>query len=369
MFNWKPTGLDANVARTVAAPVQALFGDQHQVFVGDSVTAGWNSLSPTFTSGKIDRDKSWPYYYRRTLTSLLGLPAGGTGLVRSYELNAGTTAFYDKRWTPGPNGVGVQAKGHFIQITNASATFSSAATGFTTITGDTVAVVYIDSDPFTVSVDGKAKISVPGGRTGTVKRWELGGLPLAKHTVKIAAPSGKVAKIVGAEVFQRRGVSAHNVAEGGTRVTGNTADDWSWGGTPTTSMAQAFSSSNAYARTPSTVFICLGGNDLNKSTASAIRDGIRETAAFYEGSSEIVLIAQCHGSQSFSKVDIKPLLGLLYQVAAEKNWPLWDLEHFLGGYEKLAAAKLTGDTWGHLNPAGHELMGRTMAQVVARSLG
>ncbi len=371
MFNWRTSGAGENVARTRSSLTGAFSSDQHHLFVGDSVTAGWNSLSLTF-SGTIDRDKSWPYYYRRALTTRLGLPEGGTGMVRTFELNGMTTPYVDGRWSPAPNGIGVQAKGHFVQVSNATLTFNSAAAKFTPVSGDTVAVMYIDAGNFAVSIDGKAFVTVPGGKTGVVKRYAVAGLANTPHKVAIRTGLGVSAKIVGAEVYQQRGISAHNVAQGGSGVTGNTQKDWSYSadGTAAGSMSRCFSNCSGYCKPPSTVFVCLGGNDLNsnKTNLGAIRDGILETANYYRANSDIVIIAEAHGSQTFSKVDIKPLLGMLYQLCYDNNWPLWDLEHFTGGFEAMKAAGLTGDAYGHLTPAGYALMGQTMAGIVAGSL-
>ncbi len=371
IFNWRPSGAGENVARTRSSLTDAFGADQHHLFIGDSVTAGWNSLSPTFT-GSIDRDKSWPYYYRRSLTSRLGLPEGGTGMVRTFDLNGATASYFDARWSPGPNGISVQPKGHFVQVVNTTLTFDSAKAGFTPVTGDAVAVMYIDAGSIQVSVDAQPFVVVPGGNTGAVRRYQVTGLARTTHKIRIKTGLGVTGRIIGAEVYQQRGISAHNVAQGGSGVTGNVQKDWSYPatGTAATSMSKCFSGFTGYAKTPSTVFICLGGNDLNsnKTNLGAIRDGILETAGYYKANSDIVIIAESHGSQTFSKVDIKPLLGMLYQLCYDNNWPLWDLEHFLGGYEALKAAGLTGDAYGHLKPAGHALMGQTMAGIVAGSL-
>lgn len=379
---WAPSGLNApfdpatgmfnlkadNTVKTRAALANAGTAQQNTVFVGDSVTAGWNSLSPTF-QGKVDRDTSWPYYYRRAMNTKLGLPVeSGTGLVRSFELNGYTGPYMDARWSPTTNGVGIQAKGHYVNVTNSSFTFDSAAKNFTPVTGTAVAITYFDSGTFKVSIDGGAAITVTGTKTGAIKRFVKTGLANKAHKVKIGVGFGVNTQIIGAEVYQNRGISASNVAQGGSGVTGDTQDDWSVPGAPAVSMSAAFSNPTAYSSTPSTVFIALGGNDINSNADNlgAIRDGILETANFYRAS-DIVIITPAHGSPSFSKVDIKPLLTMLYQLAYDNNWPLWDLEYVTGGYEGLAAQGYVGDTYGHLTPAGHKMLGDKMANIIANA--
>lgn len=379
---WAPSGLSApfdpatgmfnlkanNTVKTRAALANAGTAQQNTVFVGDSVTAGWNSLSPTF-QGKVDRNTSWPYYYRRAMNAKLGLPVeSSTGLVRSFELNGYTGPYMDARWSPTTNGVGIQAKGHYVNVTNSSFTFDSAAKNFTPVTGTAIAVTYFDSGTFKVSIDGGAAITVTGTKTGAIKRFVKTGLANKAHKVKIAVGFGVNTQIIGAEVYQNKGISASNVAQGGSGVTGDTQDDWSVPGAPAVSMSAAFSNPTAYSSTPSTVFIALGGNDINSNADNlgAIRDGILETANFYRAS-DIVIITPAHGSPSFSKVDIKPLLTMLYQLAYDNNWPLWDLEYVTGGYEGLAAQGYVGDTYGHLTPAGHKMLGDKMAHIIANA--
>lgn len=362
MFNLKAD----NTARTRASLANASLSQQNHVFVGDSVTAGWNSLSPTF-QGKVDRDKSWPYYYRRALNAKLGLPVeNSTGLVRSFELNGYTSPYMDSRWSPTTNGVGIQAKGHYVNVTNSSFTFDSAAKGFTPISGNAVAVTYLDSGTFKVSIDGGLAVTIKGTKTGKVMRYMKTGLANKPHKVKISVGFGVSTHIVGAEVYSGKGIAANNIAQGGSGVTGDKQDDWSVPGVPSVSMSGAFSSPAAYSNTPSTVFIALGGNDLNSNAdnLAAIRDGILETANLYQNS-DIVIITVAHGSPTFSKVDIKPLLTMLYQMSYDNNWPLWDLEYVTGGYEKLAEQGLTGDTYGHMTPEGHRILGEKMADIIA----
>ncbi len=371
MFNWKAVGAEANVLRTKQSLVDSFVSDQHHLFVGDSLTAGWNDSSGNAQGA--DRDKSWPYVYRRALTSTLGLPEGGTGVVRAMETIGTFASYRDARWSPGPNNVSVIAKGHYVQISNATLTFDSARTGFTPVAGDTVAVTYLDAGTIQVIVDARPAVKLIGGNSGAVKRYVVSGLPRTPHKVVVKAGFGATGKVVGAEVYQQRGISAHNVAQGGSGVTGDVQKDWSYpaNGTAALSMSKCFSSFGGYAKTPSTVFICLGANDLNanRSNLGAIRDGIAQTAAYYKANSDIVMIAEPHFSPTFSTVDIKPLLGMLYQLCYDNNWPLWDLEHFTGGYEKLLAAGLIGDATGHFKPEGYALMGKAMAGVVASSLG
>lgn len=376
---WAPTGLDApfdsttgmfnltaeNTARTRASLMDASVNQENHVFVGDSVTAGWNSLSPTF-QGKVDRDKSWPYYYRRALNASLNLPVeSGTGLVRAFELNGYGSMYMDARWTPTPNGVSIQAKGHYLTVSNTFMTFDSAAKNFTPISGTAIGITYLDSGPFKVSIDGGAAITVNGTKTGKLMRFTKSGLANKPHKIKITVGLGVNAKLIGAEVYSNKGIAASNVAQGGSGVTGGAQDDWSVPGDPSISMSGAFNDPAAYSKTPSTVFIALGGNDLNSNAEnlSAIRDGILETANFYRGS-DIVIIAPAHGSPTFSKVDIKPLLTMLYQMAYDNNWPLWDLEHYLGGFEKLEAQGMTGDAYGHLTPAAHKMLGEKMTSII-----
>lgn len=364
MFNYKA----ANTVRTRASLTGAATAQQNHLFVGDSISAGWNALTPTF-QGKIDRDKSYPYYYRRALNTKLNLPAEtGTGLVRTFELNGYSTPYFDARWSPGPNGVGVQAKGHYVNVTNSSVTFNSAAKNFTSVAGTAVGVTYIDASDFKVSIDGGAAVTVKGTKTGKVMRYNKTGLTNKAHTVKVAVAFGANAKIVGAEVYSPKGISAHNVAQGGSGVTGGKQDDWSVAGDPSLVMSSTFNNASAYSSKPSTVFIELGGNDLNTNAANlaAVRDGIKETADLYPGS-DIVILGLAHGSSQFSKVDIKPLLTMLYQMAYDNNWAYWDLEYVTGGYDGLAAMGYVGDNYGHITPAGYKWLGEKLANIVANA--
>lgn len=378
--SWAPTGLNApfdpatgmfnlkadNTVRTRASLANAPGSQQNHVFVGDSITSGWNSFDGV-AGGTIDRDKSFPYAYRRALNAKMDIPAeSSTGLVRAFELNGITTMHMDGRWSPAPNGLTVQAKGHFMYLNSGTMSFNSAASNFTPISGDTASVTYVDTGTFNVTIDDGAPITVVGGHTGKVKRFVKTGLEFKPHKIDISTGLFVYTHIVGAEVYSSKGIAASNVAQGGSRVTGDAQNDWSLGGSLDTSMSGTFSSAAGYSSPPSTVFITLGANDLgyNADNLGAIRDGILETARFYKDS-DIVIVAQTHGSQAFSTVDIKPLLTMLYQMSYDNNWPLWDLEHFLGGYEKLAAQGYTGDGYGHLNPAGYKLMGDTLANIIA----
>ena len=355
----------ANTARTRASFTNAKSVQQNEVFVGDSITAGWNALSPTF-QGTINRDKSWPYYYRRALNTKLGLPAeSGTGLVRAFELNGYSTPYFDGRWSPGPNGVGVQAKGHYVNVTNSSVTFNSAAKNFTPVTGTAVGVSYFDGGDFKVSIDGGAAVTVKGGKTGKIMRYSKTGLANKAHTVKIGVGFGVSVQVVGAEVYSPKGIIASNVAQGGSGVTGDKQDDWSVSGDPKVAMSSTFSNPALYSNAPSTVFIELGGNDLNSNAdnLSAIRDGILETASQYQGS-DIILLSLAQGSAQFSKVDIGPLQTMLYQLAYDHNWPLWDIQYVTGGYDGLKAKGYVGDNYGHFTPAGYQWFGEMMANTI-----
>ncbi len=362
MFNYKAD----NMARTRASLANATTSQQNHVFVGDSITAGWNALTPTF-QGKIDRDKSMPYYYRRLLNTKLNLPVeSSTGLVRTFELNGYSSPYFDARWSPGPNGVGVQARGHYINVTNSSATFDSAAKGFTPVAGNTVAISYYDSGTFKVSIDGGAAITVTGTKTGTIKRFVKTGLANKAHKVKISVSFGVSTQIIGAEVYSNKGIAAHNIAQGGSGVTGDTQDDWSVAGDPKIAMSSQFNNPTNYSSQPSTVFIELGGNDLNKNANNlgAIRDGIFETAKLYPNS-DIVLLSVAQGSSQFTKTDINPLMTMLYQLAYDNNWPLWDIQYVTGGYDGLVIKGYVGDTYGHLTPAGYKWLGEKMANIIA----
>ncbi len=377
--SWVPAGLESsfdpstgmfnlnssNTARTRASLTNAGSKAQNHVFVGDSITAGWNSLSATF-QGKVDRDKSWPYYYRRALNAKLGMPIeSSTGLVRSYELNGYTGPYMDGRWSPTTNGVGIQAKGHYVNITNSSFTFDSAAKNFTPVLGNTAAVSYFDGGNFKVSIDGGTAVTIKGTKTGKLMRFTKTGLANKAHKIKISVGFGVNAQIIGAEVYSNKGIVASNVAQGGSGVTGGGQKDWSVSGIPTVAMSSTFSNPAAYSSAPSTVFIELGGNDLNSNAnnLAAVRDGILKTANYYKNS-DIVLLGLAQGSSSFSKTDIKPLLTMLYQMAYDNNWPLWDVQYVTGGYDGLAAQGYVGDSYGHLTPTGYKMLGDKMASII-----
>src|SRR5690348_9566818 len=106
---------DQNTARTRAALEAASTTPMNQVVVGDSLSAGWNTV--TSTSGSIDRDKAWPYVFGRAFNSRVGLPAPGTGLVRAFEHTSLSKSYYDARWAPGPNGIGIKSHGHYLTVT------------------------------------------------------------------------------------------------------------------------------------------------------------------------------------------------------------------------------------------------------------
>lgn len=382
MPSWAPRGLNApfdptigmfnfradNMAKTINSLSNAATSQQNHVFVGDSFMAGWNSKD-ILGNGTIDRDKTLPYFYRRTLNTALNLPTeSGTGLVRPFEVKGGLLGnipYSDGRWSK-PDGLFSKEKGHYVMVSNGKLTFNSAAKGFTPITGTNIALTYQDTGPFSVSVDNGAFVKVNSNKTGAVKRYEVAGLANTTHQITIKVDFGQKVHVIGAEVYSNKGIAAHNIAQGGSKATGGAQDDWSVPGDPSVSMSGAFSPASAYSSAPSTVFITLGGNDLNKNAKNlgAIRDGIWETAQFYKNS-DIIIVAEAHGSPGFSTVDIKPLLTMLYQMAYDNNWALWDLEYLTGGYEPMAAQGLTGDTYGHLKPAGYQMLGVKLANFMA----
>src|SRR5205085_11369845 len=132
----------------------------------------------------------------------------------------------DARWSPGPTGVGVTGRDHYLSVSNASVTFDSGKAGFTPGIGTAVAVVYLDSGSFTVTVDGGIARPVTGTGTGAVKRFEVRGLPAGTHVVKVQASQAPVS-VVGAEVFAASGFSAGTVAQGRSGLTGGRQQDWS----------------------------------------------------------------------------------------------------------------------------------------------
>lgn len=356
-YNFNSTTL----ARTKAALADPQATTQ-MVFIGDSITAGWNSLD-AYGNGTINRDASWPYKLRRELTSRYNLPAGGTGLVRNFELRAsaaGSAYYYDKRWSPAPNGIGVKANGHYVTVSNASVTFNSGASGFTPTPGDSVAITYLDTSAFTVSVDGGAKVKIPGTNTGQVRRWVKTGLTHKTHTIKVAAGFGAKARIVGGEVYTK-GIQASNVAQGGSQVTGGAQDDWSVDGPLT--MGSVFASPNAFGSTPTTVFIEVGANDLKSSTYETISTNVGKVASRYPNS-DIVIIGYAQPGTALTTKDVKPLNALMLQMSLERGWAFWDFQEWSGGYNTLAAAGLVGDKYGHLNTQGYALMGATMANII-----
>ena len=385
MFNWRPSGSNQNAQRTKLSVAQASTQDVHHVFVGDSITAAWNSFNGI--TGTSDKDKSWPYYYRRSLEARLGLTnaKGGTGLVRALELYA-TGTIVDPRWNTAINPLGgVVNKKYYVQLNSpATLTFDSGASGFSEGTGTCAALVFIDGPVnVQVRVDGGSYQTITCSNSGAVRRYEFTGLANTTHTLQVKPASGNGAYVVGAEVYTKgKGVQPHVVAEGGSGALDASADtttepDKSWaaqgtGDTTANSMGYTYSRPSAYNATPSTVFIEIGGNDLNNSTDSThfqnIVNATKVVADRYKATTDVVLIAICNGSSSFyspGPSGMREYWAKMYKLAYDNNWALWDWQYFLGGFEKLQEQGLTGDNYGHMTPEGYALIGQTMAGIVA----
>jgi hypothetical protein len=306
--------------------------------------------------------------YRDNLSQRLGLTPGGTGYVRSSDARGLSQPYYDDRWT-GPM-TNWQHKGHYIQGNS----FTPAVTFVSDKAGTIAAVTVIDRGNLTISVDGATSgagfLSVTGGNTNAVKRYVFSGLANTTHTIKVT-PVGQT-WLAGAMVYNNLGIQAHNIAQGGSKAADINHDqtEWDYISTIDLSMVPHFTDAvGCWGQTPSTVYLLLGGNDIHRmGTTQGPMDFIAaacaDVASKFVGS-DIVLIAVCHGSQQFSTLDIKPYLAAMYQQAYDHDWPLWDLEYFTGGYEQLQAQGYTGDTWGHLNPAGYAYLGQTLAGIAA----
>lgn len=350
-FNWN----SSTTANLRAALANAATAPAHQVFVGDSVTEGWNYLNhmpPYNASG--DLLHSWPIFTREYINDMVGLPDGGTGFVRAHSIQN----FVDPRWTYSgswTNNV------HYVTTTSGTATFASNKDG------DGIAVILLAGGAVQVSVDGGAPIVIPA-TTGPT-RFTLTGLAKTTHTINIRSNTGAQINLAGAEVFNTEGgIRTHNVAQGGAKAAGVGQDAWSdsSGGVTGNMLPLYTQSANTWGATPQTVFVALGGNDIHSNTDYGVIAAALDTIgqAFDGPNTDIVLITVSHGSKTFSTRDIVPLLANTYQLALDRNWPLIDLEFITGGYESMAGLGYTGDVYGHLNVKGAEFVGNAIGRAL-----
>jgi lysophospholipase L1-like esterase len=352
-YNYKSSNTRVHRAGLAAAASGA---SASQLFIGDSLTAG------CIGGTSFDRLNAWPRLYSATLANL-GIPSGGTGLVRIVD---GTTT--DARWTVGNGWVGFTTCAYAI-------TSGATATMTSDVSGTCVAVSYVQGvggGGFTVSIDGAAggpgfaEVSTAGATKAA--RLELTGLADVVHSVTITTTSAAMVVIVGVEVFETRGLMCHNIAQSGSRASGTGRSSWS---DTTTSGGSAqpltiYNSNSAiYGQVPATVHCALGVNDLIAgATPSAVTAGlstIREAC----GPSDFFLYLEPQPN-AVAVDDWLAYATALYSLADDLDVPLFDLQDRLGGYASEMADGLAGDSVAHLNRAGYCDWGRSAALASSR---
>jgi hypothetical protein len=227
IYNWKSSNTRW-LRRGLA--IAARGGKSDHICIGDSITAG--AVSGIGTT-LYDRPNAWPIAMRNALAGM-GVPVGGTGIVRPID-NASTDARYSSTGTWGNNGV-------YIFSTTVSSTLT-----FTPDSSGTIAdVQYYDgaAGTFTISVNGVVVRTVTGSGSGSAwKHARITGQNIVANLTKIVLTQTVVNTtgiiIAGINVYTPNGgLIIHNVAQSGSRASGNTGVN-SW--TDTTSTGNSAS--------------------------------------------------------------------------------------------------------------------------------
>ena len=227
MYNWKRSN---TIFLRRGLAIAARGGKSDHIVIGDSVPAG--AVSGVGTT-IYDRPNSWPMAMRNALAGM-GVPIGGTGMVRPID-NTATDARYSSTGTWGNNGVYIF-----------STTVSSTLTFTPDISGSIVDVQYYDGagGTFTITINGVVARTVTGSGSGTAwKHARVTGQNIIANVSKIVITQTVVNTtgiiIAGINVFSpNSGLIVHNVAQSGSRASGNTGVN-SW--TDTTSTGNSAS--------------------------------------------------------------------------------------------------------------------------------
>lgn len=337
--------------------------EYNEVWIGDSIVGGCTGLDagPGGTI-RFDRLNTIADFSARAIAGAVGAQVAGTGLVRWRDNSRDDARI---TYSPAPN-VGTslsRSAGQYAEFTS-------------NVGGNQVRVYYYDNiasgaTGFSVSVNGASSgsgfVNVVGAATSTWKYVTLDTAISAGQKVRITAVTGTIQFSFVEVKDTTKKVSAHNLAASGTKVVG----DWE-------SVANGFSrirqfkDDTALPFVPDVIHLVLGFFDAADNNTSAFKAALLSMLTNLGTASDIVLHAgplprQYRGTGEGGS---DPqwwwnILKAIYEVADERDLPLFDANHLTGGWPVLAAAALTADWTAHYLPPVYAQWGRATARLVA----
>lgn len=358
VYNWKASNTD----QMRASLNRALSGSlEHHVFIGDSETHNFVGPPPAVS----DPRQMWPRRWRDFLTTTLGVPSGGEGVIRVGK--ATQTGFLDPRWTLGSG---------WTQFTTnaAAATNGAVATCVTSQACTTVELYYRDvsgSATASVTVDGANAQTITTTGTSAMKKLTWTGLANTTHTIVLTTTSATSFTLFGAGAYNASGLVAQNMAAYGTQVT----TDWGtsyfsyasvvqllFGGT-VTAPATTAGVGNGLAH-PTVLHVQLGVNDIKNTTTSAatIAAAIQTLVGYFAGA-EVYLHAQLQPNTTLgvTQAEWEEYVAALYALADTLDVPLFDWHHRSGGITTALANGAMSSDGLHPTAAWQYEQGRALA--------
>lgn len=323
VYNLKPKHL--RKTKAALAKVKTGTGFFKYATLGDSTVAGTTLASPG--------PQSWSGALK-TLLSNAGYPSAGTGVVAAY--NGGIS---DPRLNAPAPWVAFNSNSSILQNnTNAA----NNALVFTSDVAGTIARVYYTSggQPFTVSIDGGAAVTVTPAGGATTPYYEVTGLANTTHTISVLkANIVNTCYIHGFEVRSNAstGVLLYNAGVSGIKAVSITNVNYS----ALRFAIQEFASDLIMIRCQTNDTGNTSDSVYKTDMANAI-SGARSTGA------DVVLMTAVPSSGK----DFTSTTQILYDLADQYDIPLIDHQKRWGTYTESNANGLMNDTF-HPNVAGH----------------
>lgn len=334
--------------------------DYNELWIGDSILGGCTGLTagPGATA-RFDRLNTIADFSARSIAAAAGQEVAGTGLVRwrdNSRPDARVTYSAGSPETSTSYNVGV---GQWAQFQ-------------TNLPGTQVTVVYYDnfSNPtvgFKIAVNGATSGAgyreVVGTGTSTWK-WTTLTLPIAVgDTIRVTGVTGNTYHAFVEVRDTAKHVQAHNLAASGSKVSG----DWESVGNGFSKIRQ-FKDTIAAAYAFDVIHLVFPFFDV----ADAVPVGTFKTAmsAFITNlpPADVVLHApplpgMYRGAPAGAQATYLAYLTALYEIALDRDLPLFDANHLTGGYPIIQPIGLAGDDTAHYLQPVYAGWGRAAAKL------
>jgi len=317
-------------------------------FIQDSLGIGFDGTVGD-PNGGFNLNFAFPSAFRDSLNAL-GYTTGGPGTMCTTVNPSAMAANYGFSWTGG-----VAPLNYFL----------FTATGGTITWVSPKACTHIDiaysnqNSNFSYTVDGGAPNNVVPTGAATNAKLTVPGVPLANvvHTVVITC--GATHALTAINGYSLTGLMTHNLSQGGTTIA------WAAGG-PNINWGDTSVSTNlpgariaALPANLDAVFFMMGANDklhlIDPATIVAGAETFLNTRfpGVLAGTTDVILGTSYHipPSNPASDSNWEQTLNLYYQLAARRNWRLFDWNDRLGGVgqallNNLLGADSTHPIWG-----------------------